>query len=184
MGVWGFNTQYTLGINILHLPIEEWLFFFTIPFACVFIYEAVGFYFPRLSTSRLLRLMTLVAASFVLGISIANQEKAYTFWNLLFCAMLLIYTAYKNPPWLGQFWLSYLFHLIPFFLVNGILTGSFIEDQVVWYNNAENLGMRIGTIPVEDALYSLLLLLLNIFFFEWFKKRGLTRTSTTIYTNK
>ena len=49
--------------------------------------------------------------------------------------------------------------LVPFFIVNGILTGSFINDEVVWYNNAENLGIRIGTVPIEDSIYALGMLL-------------------------
>ena len=45
-------------------------------------------------------------------------------------------------------------------MVNGLLTGSLIENQVVWYNNNENLSLRLGTIPVEDVFYALLMLLL------------------------
>jgi lycopene cyclase domain-containing protein len=58
--------------------------------------------------------------------------------------------------------------LIPFFIVNGVLTGSWIDNQVVWYNDAENLGIRIGTIPVEDSIYAYSMILMNLFFFEYF----------------
>lgn len=63
---------------------------------------------------------------------------------------------------MGRFYFAYLFVLIPFFIVNGILTGSFIDEPIVWYNNEENLNIRLGTIPVEDAFYGLLLILNSI----------------------
>ena len=65
----------------------------------------------------------------------------------------------------------YFVTLIPFFIVNGLLTGSFIPEEVVYYNDAENLGIRLGTIPIEDTVYGLLMLLMNVTWYEYFKSR-------------
>ena len=35
-GVWGFNADYHLNILIFKMPIEEWMFFFCIPYASFF----------------------------------------------------------------------------------------------------------------------------------------------------
>ena len=52
--------------------------------------------------------------------------------------------------------------IIPFLIVNGFLTAI----PVVLYNDAENLGVRIYSIPFEDTFYGMLLVLMNIVLYE------------------
>ena len=46
MGVWGFTPEYLSGIGLFGLPLGEYLFFITVPFACLFIYECMRYFFP------------------------------------------------------------------------------------------------------------------------------------------
>ena len=69
----------------------------------------------------------------------------------------------RKPQLLCSFIVSYIFILIPFFIINGLLTGSFILDEIVWYNDNYNLGIRIGTIPFEDIFYGFSLLFLPLY---------------------
>ena len=177
-GVWGFNETHTSGINILSLPIEEWLFFIIIPFSCVFIYESIKYFFSLNKYNEVSRKILLITGVSLLVLSFLNFERSYTFWNFLFCGGFLVYSSYKVREYHANFLVSYFFHLIPLILVNGILTdGNFdfnhFTDPVVWYNNEENLFIRILTIPVEDFFYSMLLLLMNVTFYEKFKSKSL-----------
>ena len=44
--------------------------------------------------------------------------------------------------------------------MNGILTGWLLPEPIVWYNDAATLGVRLNTIPIEDSVYLLLMLLI------------------------
>ena len=65
-------------------------------------------------------------------------------------------------------YLSYIFIFPFFFISNGILTGSFLIEPIVIYNDLENLGIRICNIPIEDTIYGMLLIFLNIELYNYF----------------
>lgn len=170
-GVWGFNERYLAGISILHLPVEEWLFFICIPYASVFIHYAFQYFFPKTRlSSKTTTTITLILLLLLTVVAVLNFDKAYTFYNFLVLIIILLYSLLTRQSQLQVFYITFLIILIPFFIVNGILTGSFIDEQVVWYNNAENLGIRLGTIPVEDTAYAFSMLFLTIMLTEKFKK--------------
>ena len=171
-GVWGFNSDYFLGFEIFSLPLEEWLFFICIPFACVFTHYALLLYFPNLKLNKVATRAISISLVLILFIlALANYDKWYTLVNFSM-AIPLTWLVYKyNPQLLQHFLLTFLVMLIPFFIVNGVLTGSCIDNQVVWYNNAENLGIRMGTIPVEDSIYAYSMILMNLYFFEYLCSR-------------
>lgn len=170
-GIWGFNDTYFLGTKIFGLPLEEWLFFICIPYACVFTHYALLHYFPNLKLSK--KNMLLVSYFLIGGLlisAILNYDKWYTTVNFTLTVLLLASVLKGNLQLLQTYFLTFLVMLIPFFLVNGILTGSFIDNEVVWYNNDENLNIRIFTIPIEDTIYGFSLILMNLAITEYFQK--------------
>lgn len=172
-GIWGFNKTYFLGIKLFYLPIEEWLFFICIPYACVFTHYALLHYFPNINFTETVskNVSYLLFFSFFI-IAIINSNKWYTVINFLLASILILIVIFKNIKLLCKFYLTFLVMLVPFFLVNGLLTGSFIKNEVVWYNNAENLGIRVFTIPIEDIVYAFSLILLNLFIVEIIKNKN------------
>lgn len=170
-GIWGFNDQYHAKRILFGLPLEEYLFFITVPYASVFTIYVIRHYFPRYRLSDFqVRLVSFLLIAFLLLMAATNLEKAYTAVNFSFSALVIGLVYFTQRGLLGQFYLSYLIIFLPFMLVNGILTGSFIEDQIVWYNDHENLGFRIGTVPFEDVFYGMSLILINYYFTESFRK--------------
>ncbi|SEO42790.1 lycopene cyclase domain-containing protein [Mucilaginibacter sp. OK283] len=170
-GVWSFNPQYITGVTMWGLPFEEVLFFLTVPFACIFIYACLNYYIKWQIDMRLTGIISsLVIMLSVLGL-IFYYNKIYTAvtFGLLLILLLMLQYVIKTE-WLSRFYMAYVVALVPFYLVNGILTAI----PVVIYNNSQNMGKRVGTIPVEDHFYLMALLLMNIGFFEYFKTRKKT----------
>ena len=175
IGVWGFNSRYLVGIDLFHLPVEEWLFFFTIPYACVFTYFSLNYLIEKDYFKQYYKKTTVTLIVVLITIGVINIGKMYTSLTFIATAMVLMgHLVFGGERILRRFYLMYLIILIPFFIVNGILTGTGIEGQVVWYNNMENLGIRLGTIPIEDSIYGLLLLLVNVTIYEWLLKKEQT----------
>jgi lycopene cyclase domain-containing protein len=171
-GYWGFNEIYLSGLNLLYLPIEEWMFFICIPYACIFTHMAILEINPRLQLPEKLTKQISIALLLLFGILfLFNFNKAYTAVDMAFGLIILGWVYRRNQTLLRSFFITFLFMLIPFFIVNGILTGTGIEGNVVWYNDDQNLGIRLGTIPVEDTVYAFSLILMNLFLFDFFKKK-------------
>lgn len=171
LGVWSFNENYITGIKYFGLPLEEILFFFVVPYCCVFIYECISCYFPKIKQSRQADILLGILAVILLIAGIIFYEREYTRYTFILTALGLGFFLVGRrffPNFNSNiFLISYAIILIPFLVVNGFLTAI----PVVLYNNAENLGIRIYTIPFEDMFYGLLLFFLNIILFEMFRGR-------------
>jgi lycopene cyclase domain-containing protein len=172
MGVWGFSPRYTTGIQVFYLPVEEILFFICIPYACVFTYEAVNYFRKTEPLPKNGRWVTWILVAGLLTVAVVNYDRWYPAVTFAATAFFLLYLVISARPYLGRFYFAFIFILIPFFLVNGILTGTGLPEPVVWYNNEENLGIRMGTIPLEDTFYGMLLILMNVSIFEYLQKRS------------
>ena len=170
--VWSFNENYITGIKLINLPIEEVLFFFIVPYCCVFIYACIRSYFPKLVNKKPADYFLIVLAFLLIVAGIFYFDKYYTGWTFVFTGgfilFLYLFRKYFKNFDAVSFITSYVICLIPFLIVNGFLTSI----PVVQYNDTENLCIRIYTIPFEDSFYGMLLVLMNIVLYEKFKSRA------------
>ncbi len=179
LGIWGFSEQYVGTLRILNLPLEELLFFIVVPFACLFIYEVVKGYFPNLKLELLGR-----AVGFLLGLSglilaMVYSAKWYTLLASSISSLLVIGLCFQlRVKWFGHFALAFLICLVPFVVVNGLLTGMATEEPVVWYNEDHIIGLRFGTIPIEDVYYNCSMLLPIVAIYETLKQQKTKNAST------
>ena len=171
-GIWGFTEEYCLGIYFLKMPLEEWLFFYIIPFVSLFSHFALFYAFPNLKLNKTTTRYISVA---LLGVSLFLitffYPRAYTVVNFSFLLVAIALGMRFKIELLQQFYISFLIILIPFFVVNGILTGLITDIPVVWYDNTENLGIRLITIPVEDIGYAFTMLFGNLMIFDLLNKK-------------
>ncbi len=170
--VWGFTDQYIGAVKIGHLPLEEVLFFLVVPYACVFVYEVLIAYFPKVNLTRVTQAFAFAITLSGLVFSLFNLEKWYTLGASSTAALLTIGFFYiRKVTWYSSFVFTFLVCIIPFLLVNGILTGAVTDSPIVWYNSDHILGARIITIPLEDLYYNYCMLLPIIGIHNWLKNR-------------
>ena len=170
--VWGFNNEYLIGIRWFKLPLEEWLFFLLIPYASNFIHYSLEYFFPKLELSKnITQSITIVLFIVSLGVFTWNLDKIYTAASFGLFALLMLFQMLFQWKYARRFYLSFIVIYIPFFFVNSALTGSYSDNPVVFYNDAENLGIRIGTMPLEDSFYCFSMLYGSVLVFEFLRKK-------------
>jgi len=171
-GIWGFNPDYLSGITVVNLPIEECLFFFTVPYACAFIYEVMRAYFPNFRPAQLSYWFSLGFTIAAISLALIYHENWYTFYALLGAGLInwIVYFGW-TPKWYPYFVIPFFITMVPFLIVNGVLTGAVTPEPVVWYNENHIIGLRIITIPIEDIFYNFFMLFPIIGIHEWLKRR-------------
>ena len=156
-GVWGFNPNYLLKIYLGHLPLEEVLFFMVIPYNFIFIFTVIKAYFPNRNKRKVSAWFAyLFMATSGLWLLLYSDN----YYTSLACFLSLALTILlRNKTWYQDFMWAYLLCLIPFFIVNGILTGATTPEPIVWYSEQHLIGWRMISIPFEDLYYNYALLL-------------------------
>ena len=95
---WYFNAEQVTGTNLFNLPIEEVLFFFVVPYCCLFIYECVKVYFPALKNKPAADIILKTLAVALIMVGLVFYSRMYTSWAFIFTGLfiLIIYACKKK----------------------------------------------------------------------------------------
>ena len=169
-GWWAYNPAYVTGHTLLGLPVEEVVFFFVIPFACLYLYSSM----ERLSPTRQLvharswHVLCALLGAAAIALMVVEQKERTIIDAILF-AVVVCLVAQKPPKRVVALWLLMVIGL--FLMVNSMLTAL----PIVTYDIAYGSLYRIGTIPFEDFLYNCSFLLLCLLSWQTEPVRRLVR---------
>lgn len=153
-GIWIFNEEYTLGINIYSLPIEEILFFITVPYSMLFIYETINFYIKEKSI-KLNYYLIIPAILLFAYFSFVSYDYIYSFTIFSLTALFFIINTIFPQHIFGSrnYWIFASLSIVPFLIFDYILTSI----PIISYDPESITGIKLLTIPVEDLFYNYVL---------------------------
>ena len=112
----------------------------------------------------------IILQGILIAILLNFYDRWYTAVSFSFAILILGLAFRFKRDVLDSFYLTFLVILIPFFIINGVLTGSGLDNPIVWYDNTENIGVRLFTIPAEDVIYAFGLLLSTLIIIDYLEK--------------
>jgi lycopene cyclase domain-containing protein len=160
---WFFNSKYILGLFLLNLPVEEVLFFITVPFSCLFLWVNYKKLFKEKNISNFSSY--LMFFTFILAVLLLFYGKIYSSSVLLvFFAVIILDLFLKSHFFLKK---SFIFFI--FLITNGL---TFIFNlyltarPIVIYSELVKTNINIVTIPVEDFIFGMALVSLAVIIYE------------------
>ncbi len=177
-----FSETYITSFRVLGLPIEEILFFFTVPFACLFVWGAVQKHYrsKQLVSPTTQKAIGVMLAAPTIILLFVNFGLGYTRSALLaFLLTILLYSIYGRALTARrQFWLFNGIVLGLFLVFNSFLTAL----PVITYGAESFTGFRVGTIPIEDFFFNFALI--NLTLLVWERRLPLQKSRTAKRSNQ
>ena len=154
-GDWAFNHRYVGEFRMFGLPVEEILFFLTVPYSCIFLYETFKTYFREKKVFYSIHLYNVLAL-ICFAIAIIFIHKSYTATVFILTGTLFASArfCFKSMFSSSLYWLYIIVCTLLFGIFNHVLTSL----PVVSYSAQAITGLRVGTIPIEDFFYNFSLL--------------------------
>jgi lycopene cyclase domain-containing protein len=152
------------------LPIEEVLFFITVPYSCLFVWESINYFKKeeKIKSKFLAKKAPLLIAIIFLLIAMVFVNKEYTLIALLVSTITIIAISTKTTLFENKNFYYFLLITLGLFLIfNYILTSI----PIVTYDSNAITNFRILTIPIEDSLFNFSMLTIYLSSYLYFKKK-------------
>ncbi|UCD96030.1 MAG: lycopene cyclase domain-containing protein [Candidatus Bathyarchaeota archaeon] len=151
-GHWSFNPSYVGDVRLLGLPVEELLFFFTVPYSCLFVFESLRHFFKDSQLFSPNRKVFAVAGITIVALAFGFLDREYTFLAILSVGLTIIFVSLVRSEVFSSrvYWGYTLATLLLFLIFNFILTSL----PVVEYSSMAISNVRVTTIPIEDFLFN------------------------------
>jgi lycopene cyclase domain-containing protein len=128
-------------------------------------------YFPNIQVTKFNRIFYVGLALYAVFVLVVGFGGWYSSAASII-ALITIPVLMRAKINLTHLPISFLISMIPFFIVNGVLTGTGLDAPIVWYNDLENTGIRYFTIPMEDVVYGWTLIALIIAVFQFYLEKS------------
>ncbi len=171
---WKFNPRFTLGLHIGNLPIEEILFFLVVPYSCLVLWVNLNQLDKRNWSFPIEQVLGLVFTGW--GVVALYNQKWYSL-TVCLVSLVLLFCSWKAGFWLRKKSVS-IFGVIVIALTiifNGYLTAR----PIVQYASSPISNIRIGSVPVEDIVYGMNLILAISLLYEFLNHQLPTKSVLT-----
>lgn len=168
-GHWSFNPAYVNEPEFLGLPLEEILFFITVPYSCLFVFDSIIHFFGDKKLFSPRKWVPMVISALITPSAFGFYSKEYTFLAILSVGFTILFVSLVNVKlfFSRAYWIYTLLTLLLFSIFNFILT-SF---PVVQYSTSAITDFRVATIPIEDFLFNFSMLTDYLTVYIWASKK-------------
>jgi len=163
---WFFNNKYILGIKFLKLPIEEILFFFTVPFSCLIIFLNLNSFIPLKINFDFY--FFLIFVFLILSFYFLKKRKAYPFFVFLLLSVNIFLDYFLKIYLLNQ--VTFYVYLIAALFLTFVFNYYLTSKKIVTYSKNYKTNFLITTIPFEDFIYGINLLYTNLILYLLFQR--------------
>lgn len=169
VGIWSYKEKFTLGVFHKGLPLEQWLFYFIVPFSALFVYEFLKERRPNLDYNNVFTAVSLILLIVFAIVAYKYRLRFYTFFCFLFAVVYFAYVIFRRQfkGHLTHFFFSYFVMLVPYLILSGFLTWS----TAVEYHQEQVLNVWIMMVPIENLVYLFLLLIINTTVYEYLAEK-------------